>query len=106
MNEFFVLLTFDLKGPVPSDYADVEGLLQQVSLTRYVKDGYKIIALPYNTFAGFLRGQNAQEIIGRVEETVFRRLYGRQGRCFITAAPRGASQFVGGIFSSWEGIIR
>jgi hypothetical protein len=106
MPEYFVQVAFDLKRAHPSAYPDVKGLLQQVSLTKYVNDGHKLIILPSNTFAGFVRGQNAQEVIGGVEEAVFRRLYGRQGTCFITAALRDASEFDGGIFSSWKGIIR
>ena len=100
MKEFFVQLAFDFKNPGARDYDRFEVALGQIYLTRRLDDGHKIIPLPFNTFAGYLRGQNAQEVIDRVgaEFHRFSWLDDFHGRYFITATLKDASKFDGDSF--------
>ena len=71
-----------------------------MSLTRRVGHGQEVIQLPRNTFAGILRGQNAQEVIDRVKAEFDRSSFldGLRGRYFIAATPNDATNFAGGTF--------
>ena len=64
---FFVQVAFDLENANREDYDKLRVGLSQIHLRKQLRavDG-KTAELPFNTFAGYLEGEEAAEVVARV----------------------------------------